>query len=220
MKMKLVAAALGAVAIISLVTFLALPPRASAMDETRTNLTRTEEQLHTTLGTAATKVQTLQQHLAAPDPTQALANDLEEFTRSTQRLTILRGTLAKDIREFDTARVDSMNEFTTEVGNISDAVTRRAMEHLRQEADEEATAHLALARETLASLDQVIAQGADLHHAGRCVMIADEMHGDGEEFASSVRQAKAQASSYAQRTNELLARVTHALGEPLARNTN
>jgi len=185
------------------------PPSVHAMDQASSNLTRTENNLKSAVSTTVRRAQVVEQR--ADGNRTALPAALQDFTLSTQRLASLRENLAHDITAYEEARAKKMDEFTKELGDIKDEGTRRAMENLRRHAEEQAAERLALARAALTGLDDTLAQGADLQHAARCVMLADEFNTQGEDLDATVRQAKTQASSYAAVTSDLLARITRAL---------
>jgi hypothetical protein len=69
------------------------------------------------------------------------------------------------------------------------------------------------AQATLDGLDAVLAKGSDLQHAAKCVLIADDLHTNGEDLNRQLAQAKQDADQYATTTNALLARITNALAE-------
>lgn len=195
---------------VSLVGRLVEPSSALAMERATSNLARTETALQTVVGSTASKAQFIEQHVESGDRT-VLPPALQEFALASQRLAGLREHLTGDLAAYNDARAKKLDEFDKQLASIHDAGTQRAMEQLRRQVEEQSTERAALARSALLGVEAAIAQGADLQHAARCVMLADEFHVQGQELDTQVRQARAQAVRYQAVTADLLSHITNAL---------
>jgi hypothetical protein len=186
--------------------------RAQTVEQASANLSKTERDLRTTAASTGAQANAIKQGLASPDHSQ-LPSELQDFNRSTQRLVTLRADLGKDISTYQAACNEKLDTFDQERAAITDAQTQRSMNVLRRHTEQDMNERLAAARATLDHLDTVIAKGADLEHAAKCVLIAEELHTHGTDIDAQLKTAKEQAATYAKVTNGLLARINTALTE-------
>jgi predicted nucleic acid-binding Zn-ribbon protein len=143
----------------------------------------------------------------------ALPSELEDFNRSTQRLTTLREHLRADIADYQSAYTTRLAEFDTERAQITNPTTQRTIAVLRRHTDDDMNERVQNANSTLDTLDNVLAQGSDLQHAAQCVIIANDLHTNGEDLDQQLKEAKTTANTYATTTTNLLARINTALAE-------
>jgi hypothetical protein len=179
--------------------------RAQNVERAATAMSTTEERIATQVGKSAASAKAVEQELATPDQ---LPQELTEFGRTTGRLRQLSQDLANDIGAYETAHAATMAEFDQQLQAIKDQGTRRHMDRLRTRAQRQATEQIQAARSALDTLQTVLAQGADLQHAARCVQLADELRVHADELATQVATAKDQATAYARLSTTLLAKLT------------
>jgi len=179
-----------------------LPTHAAPIAEASAALAKTEERLAKDVATSTEDVRELQQHLATPDQ---LPQDLQAFERTTTRLKALQQDLTRDIAAYETALVAKLTELDQELAAIHDTTTRDQLQRLRDRVETECQERIWTAQEELASLQTVLAQGADLHHAARAVQLANELTNQGETLIAEVQQVNEQATQYASTTATLLA---------------
>jgi hypothetical protein len=201
------------VPIVGIVNYLSSPSVAHAqpMERASANLQQTQQQLRTAATKATNQVQSIQQGLTSPEPGKELPKELQDFNTTTIRLTKLREDLGRDITEYQTAYNTQLERFDQERAAITDPSTARSMMTLRRHTEQDTTERLEAARATLEHLDSVIAKGADLAHAAKCVLIAEELHTHGTDLDTQLKTAKDQATAYASMTNGLLSRINTAL---------
>lgn len=205
--MKLVGVVVLLIAVIVSVGYVVGPSSAATVEGADRALARTEHELRSAVEKNGTYAASLEERLGSDDRA-VLPQNLREFLASTDRLSSLRDELCRDIEHLSAASAEKLQEFDRESSQITDPVTRSAMTGLRQSAREHAVARLAAARSAMDLLDRVLAEGRDVQHAAKCVLIADELELRGQQVADRVRQAKDEATSYAKLTTELLSRLT------------
>ncbi|MBS1874318.1 MAG: hypothetical protein JSU00_13970 [Acidobacteria bacterium] len=83
-----------------------------------------------------------------------LPEELESFTRSTQRLTSLRERLRKDIEDYQHAYTAKLAAFDQERAQINDTTTQRTITNLRRHTEDDLRERLENANATLEALDR------------------------------------------------------------------
>jgi chromosome segregation ATPase len=208
---------IGAFALIALallgVRYVASPLSVSAasMEGATKNLNHAQSDMRQAATTARAQATAISTTLDHPDQTPALPNELQDFTRTTDRLTTQRERLRQAIDDYKTAYNAKLLEFDKERAQISNPSTQRSMNVLRRHTESDMNDRLQNATATLDQLDTVLSQGADLQHAAQCVIIANDLHNHGEDLDNQLRDAKTQATTYAATTTSLLARINQAL---------
>jgi len=186
------------------------PVRAQTVEEANATITKTERDLRTTATSTATQAAGIQQGLSSSNHA-GLANELQDFNRLNDHLMNLRAELAKDIDEYKTAYTDKLAAFDLERSCITDPATQRSMDVLRRHTEQDMNERVMAAKATLEQLDNVLTKGADLEHAAKCIIIAEELQTHGQDVDAQLKAAKEQANNYAKLTNNLLARINQTL---------
>lgn len=184
--------------------------RAQGVERATTALSNTEQRIAAEVGKSTMSAKAVEQELATPEQ---LPQELTEFSRTTTSLRHLSQDLANDIGAYEITHAAKIAEFDQELQAIKDQATHRHMERLRTRAQRQATEQLQSARSALDALQTVLAQGADLQHAARCVQLADELRVHADELATQVATAKDQANAYARLSTTLLAKLTRPTTE-------
>ncbi|HEY4362509.1 MAG TPA: hypothetical protein VGN17_16165 [Bryobacteraceae bacterium] len=184
---------------------------AASIEGATKNLNHAQADVRQAATTARAQATTISNTLDHPDQTPALPSELQDFSRSTDRLTTMRERLRQAITDYQAAYHARLAEFDKERAAINNPSTQRSMSILRRHTEDDMTERVNNATSTLDQLDTVLAQGADLQHAAQCVIIANDLHQHGEDLDNQLRDAKTQATAYAATTTSLLARINQAL---------
>ena len=126
----------------------------------------------------------------------AVPGRLQDFLRSTNRLTALRDHLKEDLTAYDHAAASALSMFDKEASGINDPVVMKNMTLLRRKTQEDHAERQQSANETITLLDYVLAKGNDLAHAANCVMIANDLHTKGELVNEQTSDARRSAVTY------------------------
>ena len=181
-----------------------LSPPAPTVEQASTALAKTERDLATVMTQSTITAGALDHDLDTPN----VAHELQEFDRTTARLTRLVAELGTEIAAYDTARTEKMRAFNHELAAIKDPATKRHLEHLRARASATIRRRLARSRAALAGLQTLVGRGADVAHAARCVQLAHDLDVQGTDLRAQVQFTRQQVAQYARLTTTLLARLT------------
>lgn len=195
------------------VRYVASPSSVSAasMEAATKNLDHAQMDLRQNATSARAEASAIGKTVEQPGQAPALPSELQEFGRTTDRLTSQRERLRQAIEDYKTAYTAKLAEFDKERAAITNPATQRSMNVLRRHTEDDMTERISNATATLDQLDTALAQGADLQHAAHCVLIATDLHSHGEDLDQQLRDAKTQATTYAATTTTLLARINQAL---------
>ena len=183
---------------------------AQTVEQASKNLARTEMNLRTAANSTVASANAMKQEQSSPERASSLPKELQEFDLNTKRLTTQRDNLNKDLDDYAAAYQQKLQAFDAENAAIVDEATKRTIAALRRELEQTVQDSLTVGRATLMRLDAVLAKGADLQHAAKCVLIAEELDNHGKEMDAQLKAATDQARSYTTITNTLLARLNTA----------
>lgn len=123
----------------------------------------------------------------------------------------LQQNLVNDLDEYDKAARAALGRIDKEVESITDRDVQRNMQLLRRRALDDQKERENSANETITLLENVRSRGSDLQHAANIIMIAKDLHAQGETMDARIAEARNAATTYQNTTNTLFSKINTVL---------